>query len=53
MPQHFSNDEFERLKTLLANCNLVILKADKDHSVEIYVSHMETILSELNKFEKS
>ena len=57
VPQHLSNEEFEALKTLSGNCNLVIQKADKGNSVvivekDIYVRHMETILSDLNKFEK-
>ena len=39
------------------NCNLVIQRADKGNSVvivekDVYVRHMETILSDLNKFEK-
>ena len=39
------------------NANLVIQKADKDNSVvkfekDVYVRHMETILSDLVKFEK-
>ena len=57
VPQHLSNEEFETLKTLSGNCNLVIQKADKGNSVviiqkDVYVRHMETILSDLNKFEK-
>ena len=56
VPQHLSNEEFEALKTS-GNCNLVIQKADKGNSVvivekDVYVRHMETILSDLNKFEK-
>ena len=31
--QHLSNGEFEALKALIKNCNLVILRADKDNSV--------------------
>ena len=55
--QHLSNEEFEALKALSGNCNLVIQKADKGNSVvivekDVYVRHMETILSDLNKFEK-
>ena len=55
--KHLSNEEFEALKTLSGNCNLVIQKADKGNSVvivekDVYVRHMETILSDLNKFEK-
>ena len=57
VPQHLSNEEFEALKTLSGNCNLVIQKADKGNSVvivekDVYVRHMETILSDFNKFEK-
>ena len=53
----FSNEEFEALKTLSGNCNLVIQKADKGNSVvivekDVYVRYMEMILSDLNKFEK-
>ena len=32
-PQHLSNEEFEALKILSANCNLYIQKADKSNSV--------------------
>ena len=35
VPQHLSNEEFEALKTLSGNCNLVIQKADKGNSVVI------------------
>ena len=57
VPQHLSNEKFEALKTLSGNCNLVIQKADKGNSVvivetDVYVRHMETILSDFNKFEK-
>ena len=57
VPQHLSNKEFEALKTLSGNCNLVIQKADKGNSVvivekDVNVRHMETILSDLYKFEK-
>ena len=57
VPQHLSNEEFEALKTLSGNCNLVIQKADKGNSVaivekDVFVRHTETILSDLNKFEK-
>ena len=57
VPQRLSNEEFEALKTLSGNCNLVIQKADKGNSVvivekDVYVRHMETILSDFNKFEK-
>ena len=52
LPQQFSNEEFEALKTLSANCNLVIQKADKGiHSAvivekDVYVRHTEMILSD-------
>ena len=54
VPQHLSNEEFEALKTLSGNCNLVIQKADKANSVvivekDVYVRHMETILSDFKK----
>ena len=57
VPQHLSNEEFEALKTLSKNCNLVIQKADKGNSVvivekDVYLRHMETIISDHNKFEK-
>ena len=57
VPQHLSKEKFEALKTLSKNCNLVIQKADKGNSVVIvekyvYLRHMETILSDLNKFAK-
>ena len=48
---------FEALKTLSKNCNLVIQKADKGNVVvivkkDVYLRHMETIISDHNKFEK-
>ena len=57
VPQHLSNEEFEALKTLSKNCNLVIQKADKDNSVvmvdkDVYLRRMETTVSDHNKFEK-
>ena len=57
VPQHLSNEEFEALKTLSKNCNLVIQKADKGNSVvivekDVYLRHMKTIISDHNKFEK-
>ena len=57
VPQYLSNEEFEALKTLSKNCNLVILKADTSSSFvivekDVYLRHMETILSNHNKFEK-
>ena len=58
VPQHLSNEEFEALKTLKSkNCNLVIHKEDKNNSVviveqDIYLRHMEIIISDPNKFEK-
>ena len=55
--QHLSNEEFEALKPLSADYNLVIQKGNKSNSVvivekDVYVRHMETILSDLNKSEK-
>ena len=55
--QHLSNEEFEALKSLSADYNLVIQKGNKSNSVvivekDVYVRHMETILSDLNKSEK-
>ena len=43
------NEEFETLKNLLANCNLIIQKADKSNSValvkkDVYIRHIEKIL---------
>ena len=57
VPQNLPNEESETLKTLSKNCNLVIQKADKGNSVvifekDVYLRHMETILSDLSKFEK-
>ena len=57
VPQCLSNEEFEALKTLSNNCNLVIQKADKSNSViivekDVYLRHMETVISDHNKFEK-
>ena len=57
VPQNISNEEFEALKTLSKNCNLVIQKAKKGNSVVIvekdnYLLHMETIIRDHNKFEK-
>ena len=40
------------LKTLSKNCNLVLQKADKGNSVDVYLRHMETIISDHNKPEK-
>ena len=57
VPQHLSNEEFEALKTLSKDCNLVIQKAGKGNSVvivekDVYFRHMKTIISDHNKFEK-
>ena len=54
---HLSNEEFEALKNLSANRNLIIQKADKGNSVvsvekNVYIRHMETILDDATKFEK-
>ena len=55
--QHLSNEEFEVLKNLSANCNLIIQKADKGSSAvlfekTVYIRHIETILDDAAKFEK-
>ena len=57
IPQYLSNEEFEALKNLSANCNLIIQKADKDNSVvlvekDVYIRHIEKILDDATKFEK-
>ena len=57
VPQPFSYEEFEALKYFAKNCNLDIKKADKGNSVvkvenDVYLRQMETILSDLIKFEK-
>ena len=57
IPQHLSNEEFEVLKNLSANCNLIIQKADKGNSValvekDVYIRHIEKILDDATKFEK-
>ena len=54
---HLSNEEFEALKNLSANCNLIIQKADKRNSVvlvekDVYIRHIEKILADATKFEK-
>ena len=54
---HLSNEEFEALKDLSANCNLIIQKADKGNSVvlvekDVYIRHIEKILDDATKFEK-
>ena len=58
IPQHLSNEEFEALKNLSANCNLIIQKADKGNSVvlvekDVYIRHIEKILDDATKFEKA
>ena len=57
IPQHLSNEEFEALKNLSANCNLIIQKADQGNSValveeDVYIRHVEKILDDATKFEK-
>ena len=57
IPQHLSNKEFEALKNLSANCNLIIQKADEGNSVvlvekDVYIRHIEKILDDATKFEK-
>ena len=57
IPQHLSNEEFEALKNLPANCNLIIQKGDKGNSVvlvgkDVYIRHIEKILDDATKFDK-
>ena len=57
IPQNLSNEEFEALKNLSANCNLVIQNADKGNSValvgkDVYIRQIEKILDDATKFEK-
>ena len=58
MPDNiFLTKNLKRLKTASRNCNLVMPKADKGNLVDIakkvvYLRLTETILSDLNKFEK-
>ena len=58
IPQHFSNEEFEALKNLSENCNLIIQKANEGNSVllvekDVYIRVIEKILDEVStKFEK-
>ena len=54
IPQHLSDEEFETLKNLPGNCNLVIQKADKGNSVvlfekDVYIRHIEKILDDNTK----
>ena len=54
---YLSNEEFEALKNLSANCNLIIQKADKGNSIvlvekNVYIRHTEKILDDATKFEK-
>ena len=55
--QHPFNEEFETLKNLSQNCNLIIQKSDKGSSVvlvekDVYIRNIETILDDGTKFEK-
>ena len=55
--QNLSNAKFEALKNLSRNCNLAVQGEDNSDSAvivekDIYLRLMETILSDLNKFEK-
>ena len=54
IPQHLSNKEFEALKNLSANCNLIIQKTDEDNSNlrKMFTQGMEKILDDATKFEK-
>ena len=55
--QHLSNEEFEALKNLSANCSLIIQKAVKGKSVilvekDASIRHIEKNLDDATKFEK-
>ena len=57
IPQYLSNKEFEALKHLSVNFNLIIQKVDKGNSVvlvqkNVYIRHIEKILDDATKFEK-
>ena len=54
IPQHLSNEEFEALKNLSANCNLIIQKTERDNSQlrKLFTQGMEKILDDATKFEK-
>ena len=57
IPQHLSNEEFQALKNLSGNCNLIIQKVGKGNSVvlvekDVYIRHIEKILDDATKFEK-
>ena len=57
IPQHLSNEEFEALKNLSANCNLIIQKADKGNSVvlvekDVYIRYIEKILDDATKIKQ-
>ena len=41
IPQRLSNEEFEALKNLSANCNLIIQKVDKGNSVVLVEKDVE------------
>ena len=57
MAQNISNEEFEALKNVSANCNLIVQKANKANSVvlvekDMYFRHMEKVLDDATKFDK-
>ena len=52
VPQHFSKEEFEALKTLSKSCNLVICNSVVIVEKDVYLRYTETIISNHNKFEK-
>ena len=57
LPRNLSEEEFKALQNLSKNTNLVIQKSDKANSVvvldeDIYIKHMESLLSNKAKFEK-
>ena len=57
LPRNLSDEEFKALQNLSKNTNLVIHKLDKENSVvildeDVYVKHMESLLSNKAEFEK-
>ena len=57
MPQHLSKGEFDALKNLSQNKQIVIQKSDKGNSIVIvdrvkYIEKMENFLSDQSKFQK-
>ena len=57
MAQNISNEEFEALKNVSANYNLIVQKANEVNSIvlvekDMYFRHMEKVLDDVTKFEK-